>query len=897
MIKKPFKKLHNRAVKHGHEAVASMRAMDSRIPTKWYKRWVWYANPKRFRDFWFTKAGARTAMRLAGIWTLTGFALLVGLFLFFAKDLPNPNEINSKLLEQTTQFYDRTGEKVIYEVHGDKNRTSVDLDQISEHLKNATVAVEDKNFYRHGAFSSLGILRAAVNNVLNRDSIQGGSTITQQYVKNALLSPERTFTRKVKELILSMQIEWSYSKEDILKLYLNEIPYGAQAYGAQAAAKTYFNKDASDLTPDEAAMLAALPRAPTYYSPYGDNVDELLTRQDLILDLMHEQGYIDEKTLTNAKKADTYAKVNDVPNLYANVTAPHFVLHAQNVLSQEFGERQVSEAGYKVITTLDLKLQKKAEKAVKDGIGVVDSSGGNNAALVAGDPNSGQILAMVGSRNFNHPGYGAYNAATARRQPGSSFKPYVYAAGFKTNKWGPGSIMYDVRTDFGGGYTPNNYDNRFHGANTIRWHLGNSFNIPAVKMLYIAGMEEAFDTVHSMGITTLENPEDYGLSLVLGAGEVKLIDHVNGYETFANGGLHYAQTPILKVTDQKGNVVQDNTKPEGKRVLDPQIPYLITDILSDPNARAITFSSAAGYMTVPNQDVFVKTGTTDDNRDGWMIGGSRHIVGGVWVGRSDNGPMYGITSTMTGAIWGPFMDSAHEGKKRLDFERPSGIKSVTLDRYTGKLPSSGSKSTITDIFPSWYQPGPSGGIKEAIIDTVSKKLATNCTPEAARKKITGIGLQAEIPPEDPAYGRWNPPVQALAASLGFSQGGVIPTEKDDVHKCSDKKPNVTLSTKQTGNSIEVTADVKAGTHPLAKLTISVKGKTIFSKAISKDGAYKTTYQPPSDGDYTFTATVSDKALYEGTNSVNHNYTGGDGEGPGVLNTGQPATLANRRRIS
>ncbi|MBI4100975.1 penicillin-binding protein, partial [Candidatus Microgenomates bacterium] len=314
------------------------------IPTKWWRRWLWYVNPKRFRDFWFTKDGAKTAAKIAGIWAGIGFAMLLALFLYFAKDLPTPGQINSRLLAQTTRFYDRSGQTLLYEVHGDQNRTVVKLEDISPNMRNAAIAIEDKNFYRHGAFSSLSIIRAAVNNVLNRNQgVQGGSTITQQYVKNALLSPERTFTRKVKELILSIQIEQLYNKDDILELYLNEIPYGAQAYGAQAAAKTYFNKDAKDLTADEAALLAALPRAPTYYSPYGQHLDELFTRQDLILDLMHDQGYLNDQDWQAAKDTDTYAKVSEVPNLYANIKAPHFVLYAEEFLKEKLGERQVSE--------------------------------------------------------------------------------------------------------------------------------------------------------------------------------------------------------------------------------------------------------------------------------------------------------------------------------------------------------------------------------------------------------------------------------------------------------------------------------------------------------------------------------------------------------------------------
>ncbi|MBI3983954.1 penicillin-binding protein [Candidatus Microgenomates bacterium] len=832
-------------------------------PKKWWRRWLWYVNPRRFRDFWLTKPGGITLLKIAGTWFGIFLAIVIGLFLYFAKDLPNPDQINSKVSAETTRFYDRTGKTVLYEVHGDQNRTTVELADMSDHIKYATIAIEDKNFYRHGAFSAFGIIRAAIKNVLNWGEVtEGGSTITQQYVKNSLLTSERTFTRKVKELILSIQIEQAFNKDDILKLYLNEIPYGAQAYGVQAAAKTYFDKDAKKLTADEAALLAALPRAPTYYSPYGENVDALLARRDLILDEMHNQGYLKDAEWEKAKETDTYAKVNDVPNLYANVIAPHFSLFAQNYLTEQYGEKQVAEGGYRVITTLDLGLQRKAEKAVKDGIKTVDNLGGDNAALVAGDPNNGHILAMVGSRNFNYKGYGAYNAATARRQPGSSFKPYAYATGFRSTDWGPGSILYDVSTDFGGGYRPENYDHRTHGANTIRWFLGNSFNIPAVKMLYIAGMEETLDTAHSLGITTLEKASDYGLSMVLGAGEVKLADHVNGYESFANGGQHYPATPILKLYDAKNNLIEDNEKPEAKRVLDPQVAYLITNILSDQNARLVTF----GYdqnMTISGQTNFTKTGTTDNNRDGWMIGGTRHLVAGVWVGNHDDTPMYGVTSVMSGSIWGPFMEAAHAGKANLPFERPSGIKTVTLDAYTGTLPGPSTKRKVTDIFPSWYKPRPAAEGSSVVINKKNGLLAADCTPTKDRQTISTLSLQAEIPPNDLAFGRWNPPVVALGKSLGYS--GKIPTKTDTC--TTAKAPSITIDTQKSGSKIIITAEATKGTSKLAQITFAVNdnGGTTYQTfdTCSANGSSKTCESEYDNLDpgksYKFKVTVVDQA--------------------------------------
>ncbi len=786
---KRFRLFNHRSPRHTKRGGKSTSGITP--PKKWWRRWLWYLNPTRFRDFWFTRAGGITALKLFGIWAAIGFGLIVVLFLWFAKDLPTPGQINSKILAQTTRFYDRTGQTVLYEVHGDQNRTVVKLDQMSPWIKDATIAIEDRNFYHHGAFSVFSILRAAINDVLHRtNGLQGGSTITEQYVKNALLTNQQSLTRKIKELILSIEVEQLYSKDDILQLYLNEIPYGSEAYGVQAAAKTYFNKDAKDLTIDESALLAALPQAPSYYSPYGQNVDALLARRDVILDQMHFQGYINNQQYATAKSTDTYAKVNDVPNLFANVIAPHFVLYAQQYLSEKYGETTVDQGGLNVITTLDVGLQKKAEAAVKGGMSQIDAVGGNNAALVAADPNTGQIEAMVGSRDFNYPKFGAFNAATSYRQPGSSFKPYVYAAGFETNAWGPGSTLYDVRTDFGGGYTPVNYDNRYHGVNSARWFLANSINIPAVKMLYIVGLTKALDTAHQLGITTLQNASDYGLSLVLGSGGVKLTDHVNGYESFANGGLHYAQTPILKVTDSKGNVLEDNSKPVGTRVLDPQVAYLIDNILSDVPVRSYTFGFNP-YMTVPGHTVFVKTGSTDNDIDGWMMGGSRDLIAGVWVGNNANTPMRTtITSLLTGKIWGPFMTGALKGHPNLPFVKPAGIKTVTLDAYTGTLSGPGTKSTRTDIFPSWYVPKPYPTAQTAVIDKKTGKLATDCTATKDKETISAVTLHAELPSSDPEYALWNPPVVALGNALGFSGKG-IPTTSDPQPPCPVTAPSIT----------------------------------------------------------------------------------------------------------
>jgi membrane peptidoglycan carboxypeptidase len=846
-----------------HKEGQPLRSSGSKVhpPKNHIRRWLWYANPKRFRDFWFTKKGMKSALKIAAFNGGLLLLVVIGVFLYFSKDLPSPGQINSLRLAQTARFYDRTGKILLYEVHGDENRSVVKLDAISDNMRNATIAIEDKDFYNHGAFSAIGIIRSAINNVLNRGITGGGSTITQQYVKNALLTPEQTYTRKLKELILSIQIEQLYSKDDILELYLNEIPYGTQAYGAQAASKTFFDKDASKLTIEEAALLAALPQLPTFYSPYGENTDQLLARQQRIIGLMHEQAYISEEEAAEAKKVEILKKINQSPSLYADIKAPHFVLHVQQQLENKYGARDVNEGGWEIITSLDFDKQTIAEKAVRDNIRTVDNLGGNNAALVAADPKTGQVLAMVGSRDFRYKGYGSFNAALAGRQPGSSFKPYAYATLFKDDSWGAGSIMYDLVTDFGG-YRPNNFDFRSKGAMPIRRALAESRNIPAIKALYIAGIDNVIEQAHKQGITTLNaGPGQYGLSLVLGAGEVKLADHVNGYSAFATGGVHHDPITVLKITDPSGRIIEEWNPTEGERVLDEQIAFSITSILSDDSARSGTFGLNNRNIVVPGLTLAAKTGTTDLSRDGWMMGYSTHMVAGVWVGRNDNKPMNSITSNQTGPIWTQFMREAHKGLKNENFVRPAGLKSATLDAHTGKKPTNATKQTVTDIFPTWYKVPGSAEIQQATIDKISNKLATDCTPDAARQTITSQGIQPEIPAGDPAYARWNGPVQAYAKSLGLGSGGAIPTEKDDVHKCPGDVLTVELKADKTGDDkIELTAEVNEKGHKPTTVDFEYNGAVISSQKYKSSGNTYV-FDPPQPGNYSFSVTVTDEVLY------------------------------------
>lgn len=809
-----------------------------------------------------------------GTAALICLGLMVGLFGWYAKDLPTPNKINSRFSAQTTQIFDRNG-KLLYEMHGDKNRILVEFNEIPDNIKQATVAVEDKNFYKHTGFSPTRIVGSFIYNIFNRVSggnLQGGSTITQQFVKNSLLSTEQTYTRKIKELILSLEIEAMYKKDDILKMYLNEIPYGSNAYGVKVAAKTYFNKDLKDITLEEAAVLAAIPQAPTYYSPYGQHKDALMARKDVVLSLMADQGYITKQQAEEAKKKEVVFSNNP----YGSITAPHFVMYVKEKLVEKYGEKMANEGGLKVYTTLDLDKQKAAEEAVAKNTDKFTRYGATNAALVSVDPKTGQILAMIGSADFfNQDIDGNVNVAISDRQPGSSFKPFAYATAWKGN-WGPGSTIYDFKTDFGGGYIPSNYDGKDHGIQSMRTALDGSLNIPAVKSLYIAGMDETLKTAHDMGITTLNNPQDYGLSLVLGAGEVKPIDMASAYSVFANNGIRHDQSWYVKIEDSKGKTLDEYKEKPGKQVLDPQIAYLMSNVLSDNNARAYIFGSR-NSLTLPDRPVGAKTGTTNDYKDAWTVGFTPNIATAVWVGNADGTKMKkGADGSVVAApIWQSYMTSATKSLPKEEFKKPAGIKTVTIDAITGRKVTSATKQTRTDIFPSWYKvPEVYGQTQEVKIDKLSGKLATNDCPDELVETRVYSPITAEISPNDPAFARWNAPVQAWAAANGYSTSlGGIPTEKCDLHT-GENKPSVEFMTPTNNQSVgsPITVRLSVSTPGgLDSVTVNIDGKDYTATA---KGSYYEAVVTSSSGTKTLTATARDKIGQTAKAAISVNVTGG-----------------------
>lgn len=622
----------------------------------------------------FLPTPLKTAIIFGVVCAVTFFYSIT--LLTLARELPSPDKLTETLSPLTTEFYDRNG-KLLYKLYEGKNRSLVKLEELPPHLKQATIAIEDKHFYNHSGVDIFGIARAAKSYVEDKQ-IQGGSTITQQLIKNTLLTPDRTLERKIKEIVLAFWVERIFSKDQILQMYFNEVPYGGASWGISAAASVYFDKKPSELTLSESAFLAGLPASPTTYSPYGTNPDLGRGRQEQVLRRMVEDGYISQLQADEASKEELAIKP---PN--NSIQAPHFVMYVREVLARKYGEKTVSQGGLKVTTTLDLEVQNMAEGVVSEEIArLAPLDVGNGAAMIT-DAKTGEILAMVGSKDYYAPKIGNFNVATASRQPGSSIKPITYATGFKQG-YSPGTILLDVPVVFKNAwetYVPVNYDGAFHGAVSVRTALGSSYNIPAVKMLKIVGIQNMIQTAQEMGITTFSDPDRYGLSLTLGGGEVKLIDMMSVYTALSQNGIKYQVQPVLKIVDAQNLVLEDNANPEGRRVLPSGIAYMISDILADNKARTPAFGPTS-LLNIPGHTVAVKTGTTDNKKDNWTFGYTPELVVGVWVGNNDGRPMNpSLTSGVTGAapIWNKLMTNMLVGRSNVAFERPTDVIAGAVD--------------------------------------------------------------------------------------------------------------------------------------------------------------------------------------------------------------------------
>lgn len=753
-------------------------------------------------------------------WGIRALALLLVVvavtFIVVAKDLPSPDQFSTQTVAQSTKIFARDG-SLLYEVGGNLKRTVIPYSQMNSNVRESTIAIEDKNFYNEGGISIRGIIRSVFADLFSLSAAQGGSTITQEYVRNDALTQKKTITRKIKEVVLSIEVAQHYTKDQILEFYLNEIPYGRNAYGIEAAAQTYYGIGAQNMDLAQSAYLAAMIQAPSHYDPLGPHRQQLDARKNTVLDLMQTQGYITQQQDSQAKSETVKFLANS-----NSIKAPHFVFYIEDYLDQKYGQNAVDTGGLQVYTTLDPALQTDAEQAINDYATANEKKyNADNEAIVAIDPKTGQILAMVGSKDY----FGAsepagcksgvsctfepnVNVATSLRQPGSSVKPYVYGTAFEQPyDEAPATMRLDIVTDFGtyGGkdYIPHDYDGKERGPVDIRHALDGSLNIPAVKTLDIVGVDAATKTMHDFGITApLKN---CGLSLVLGGCEVTLLDHVSGYSTFATEGIHHAETGVLKVTDSNGNILEQ-FQDKSSQVMDPQAAYEIDNVLTDNDARTYVFG-ANSPLKISGRTVAAKTGTTQNFRDGWTLGFTPSLAAGVWAGNNDGTLLKnGSDGVVVAApIWHDFMVKALGNTPNEDFPVPNGIQTVTVDSLTGLLPTQYTPSTKQDIFASYAVPTQYDNAHIPVS-------ATGC---AASNDCPASGIYTELHSEMPNNSSWEDPVEkwGIANGYDYPPGGVNFT------------PGSSNSSDPSGGSDQNNPFANAGNPPTAQITSPYDGST------------------------------------------------------------------------
>ncbi len=911
------------------------------LPKNRLKRVIYHLEPKRLIRYWFSRDGAIMALKLTGIALVAGFIVLIGLFAYFRKDLPKITDISGASLGGSITYYDRTGTTVLWQDYDAVKRIPVTGDNISPYMKDATVAIEDKDFFKHGAFDVRGILRAGVHDAFGGSgSVQGGSTISQQVVKlNENWTTNRTVTRKVKELILAVELEREYSKNDILTGYLNIAPYGGVEYGVESAARDYFGVSAKDLTLPQAALLAAMPQSPSYYSPYSSpqynsgatsdqfNQTALTNRQHYILDQMASQGYITKQQATDAKNVNILAEVHPLESKYNGIKAPYFVLAAKQQLENKFGATIVNRGGWKVITTLDSNLQNTAEQLVAQNIpnitrrtaGVADEE-----AMVAEDVQTGQIVALVGGTDFSNADHGKINyAAQAFIAPGSSFKPYDYATLINNNtNVGAGSVLYDQvgplpnngyqctnhALPANGGNCLEDYDFLNPGPITLRYALGGSRNIPAVKAMLSAAPNDtspqkttSINKVISTASAMMDNPYNpstyncyqsgtdvsnpqpsdvtqcYGASAIGDGAFLHLDDHVNGLSTLARLGVAIPRTYILKITDATGATIDQWTQPQGTQVLKPDAAYIVDSMASDPNASYLPGSCSTTtcrpfstgdykFQRYNGWDFAVKTGTTNNSFDGLMASWSTKYAVVSWVGNhTRNQPMNTFMEYLTEPLTRGFMEAAHANLPPVNWTQPSDIK-VLPAFVVSKHINNGDiePSPSTDLFPSWYVSPANKGSTSQTIDKVSGKVATNCTPDLAKQTTTNSNDSSF------SIDIFYPPGGAASATAAAGN--------DDVHNCSDTPPLVTITQNncEDASHCDFTVVVSQGTHalsggayttaPAGTVTLLDNGQTLQTVSIPANSAspydYSFSNVPVGNGD-SLSAQAIDSVLYSG----------------------------------
>ena len=785
---------------------------------------------------------------------LVSFALVAfASVVILTTPIPSANEFDSREIVESTKIYDRTGEILLYELYNEEKRTVVSFEEIPRNVKNAAIAIEDSHFYSHPGISVFSIARAFLTDLTRGQVlVQGGSTITQQLVKNTLLTSEKTLTRKIKEAALALKIEQRYSKDEILNMYLNEIPYGSNAYGIEAATETFFGVPARDLTLAQAAYLAALPKAPSFYSPYGNNNDQLVGRKNIVLKRMEELGFISEEEL----RAASQEEVVFLPPSAKGIRAPHFVMYVVDILSRQFGEEFLRKNGLLVRTTLDVNLQTNAEEALASYAEKIKKDfNAGNAGLVALDPKTGEIRAMVGSRDyFNREEEGNFNVTLAKRQPGSAFKPLVYAAAFEKG-YTPETVLFDVSTEFAvpgaESYQPQNYDTIFRGPLTLRDALAQSINVPAVKVLYLTGLKNALDMAQRVGISTLKGPNQYGLTLVLGGGEVQLLELASAYGVFANDGLRQEHVAIISVEKNNGERVWKH-EPKPTQVMEPLVARTISDILSDNTARSPAFGSASA-LYFSDRPVAAKTGTTNDYRDAWILRYTPNLVTGVWAGNNNNTPMEKrVAGFIVAPIWHDFMERAFKTIPAESFKTPE---------YK--------KSTKPVLVGEWR------GSRTYVIDSISGNLATDATPPEFRvtkvmpeihtilhwvDKNDPTGPIPGNPARDGQYTNWETAVRAWAQKSGIldNENNLPPTQTDSVHT-EENKPRVEILKPganeffSVGSTLTITTNI-SGVYPLSQVDYFLNGEYVGSnKTVFNAFSFTIPAQTPANSNITVKA--------------------------------------------
>ena len=825
------------------------------LPKHPVKRFFYRLHPKRVFRFIFSKRGLILGLKVFGVAILLAVLFAGGLFAYFRKDLDQirPEELAKRVQTTVSKYYDRNGVLLWEDKGSDNYKLVVESENLSQYLKDATVAIEDRDFYSHHGVSVSGILRAAINNT-SGETVQGGSTLTQQLVKQVFFADEAGerglsgIPRKIKEAILAIEVERMYDKDQILTLYLNESPYGGRRNGAESAAQTYFGKSAKDLSLAEASLLAAIPQNPSVYNPYNvAGHPGLINRQHTVLDYMAREGFITQKEADDAKKVAIIDTLRPETDQFADIKAPHFVLAVRSQLQQELGAATVGKGGLTVTTTLDIRVQQKLEEEMNSffASGIPTSNGISNGAATVEDTQTGQIIALLGSRDFQYAGFGQDNAATAFIQPGSTVKPLVFAKLFEDKgsgqqNYGSGSILKDERIDNIYGARLNNWDNRFMGNLTIRQSLALSRNIPAVKAMYINGVDESIDKIHELGATsycTQEAAAGVGLSSAIGGCGVRQIDLVNAYSTLGRSGTYKESSMVLEVKNSSNETIK-KWKDEGKQVLDPQIAYILADILSDPNARASLHGRYPLGLYVDGVQTAGKTGTSDRDskpKDLWIMNFSPTLTMGLWLGNSDTSTIRTSNSVLGGRVVSNVLSYAYkdiyaaEGKWKSGdwFTRPDGIQQQG-----------------NELYPSWWNKSQGQSKEKLTFDRVSKYKATNCTPEGAKIEVEVMKSVDPVTKKD----------------VFIAPDGYDASKDDNQHDCNDPKPSIS-GIGYTGSTVSFTAS--QGKFALRSIEILINGKSVGSVS----GGASSANVGSLDSSDKISIVVTDEGYYSTTSST------------------------------